>query len=132
MNPREIKRVLRWYPPTWRRQHGEELIAVLGDTYGDDKLSPRVRLSLIRSGVAERVRLWRTIFNTYTAYSISCAVIWGVILAAVWCHAGHTAWHTFAVFFGGWAIGWLSASIARVVYPPPKPRKPPTPVSTGR
>jgi hypothetical protein len=28
------------------------------------------------------------------------------------------------VFFGGWAIGWLSASIGRVVYPPPKPRRP--------
>jgi hypothetical protein len=24
--------------------------------------------------------------------------------------------------FAGWAIGWLSATIARVVYPPPKSR----------
>ena len=37
---------------------------------------------------------------------------------------GDATRHTFAVFFGGWAIGWLSASIARVVYPPPKPRRP--------
>jgi hypothetical protein len=24
------------------------------------------------------------------------------------------------VVFGGWVIGWLSATIARIVYPPPK------------
>jgi hypothetical protein len=47
----------------------------------------------------------------------------------VFTHAGDATRHTFAVFFGGWAIGWLSASIGRVVYPPPKPRRP---VDAGR
>ena len=28
--------------------------------------------------------------------------------------------HTIFVVFGGFAIGWLSATIARYVYPPPK------------
>jgi hypothetical protein len=28
--------------------------------------------------------------------------------------------HTFFVVFGGFVIGWLSATIARYVYPPPK------------
>jgi hypothetical protein len=28
--------------------------------------------------------------------------------------------HTFLLVCGGWAIGWLSATIARSVYPPPK------------
>jgi hypothetical protein len=96
---------------------------MLDDTYGDDKVSLRVRVSLIRSGMRERVRLWRKYSNTYAGYSIACAVVWAVILAAVWARTGDAVRHTFAVFFGGWAIGWLSASIARVVYPPPKPRK---------
>jgi hypothetical protein len=26
----------------------------------------------------------------------------------------------FLTVFGGWAIGWLSATIARAVYPPPR------------
>jgi hypothetical protein len=124
VNPRDIRRILRWYPAAWRRRYGEELVAMLDDAYGDDKLPRRDRISLIRSGVAERVRLWRKVSNTYTAYSIGCAIVWAVILPAVWTHTGEATRHTFAVFFGGWAIGWLSASIARIVYPPPKPRKP--------
>jgi hypothetical protein len=117
--------MLRWYPAAWRRRYGEELMAMLDDTYGDDELPLRVRISLIRSGLRQRVRrwLWRKYSNTYTGYSIACAVVWAVILATVW-GTGDATRHTFAVFFGGWAIGWLSASIARIVYPPPKPRKP--------
>jgi hypothetical protein len=28
--------------------------------------------------------------------------------------------HKFVLVFAGWVIGWLSATIARAVYPPPK------------
>jgi hypothetical protein len=129
MNPRDAGGILRWYPPAWRRRYGEELIAMLDDTYGNDKLPPRVRISLFRSGLTERIRLLRKYSRTYVGYSIACAVVWAVILTTVWTHAGDATRHTFAVFAGGWAIGWLSASIARVVYPPPKPRRP---VDVGR
>ena len=128
MNPRDAKRVLRWYPAAWRRRYGEEVIAMLDDTHGEDKLPRRARMSLLRSGLIERIRLLRKYSGTYIGYSVACAVVWAVILATVFTHAGDPTRHTFAVFFGGWAIGWLSASIARVVYPPPKPR---TPVDTG-
>ena len=125
MNPRDAKRVLRWYPAAWRRRYGEELIAMLDDTHGgEDKLPRRARMSLLRSGLIQRIRLLRKYSRTYIGYSISCGLVWAVILATVFTRAGDTTRHTFAVFFGGWAIGWLSASIARVVYPPPKPRKP--------
>jgi len=129
VNPRDAKRVLRWYPAGWRRRYGEQLIAMLDDTYGEGKLRLRVRMSLVRSGLMERIRLLRKHSGTYVGYSIACAVVWAVILATVFTHAGDSTRHTFAVFFGGWAIGWLSASIARVVYPPPKPRRP---VDAGR
>jgi hypothetical protein len=124
MNPRDGRSILRWYPAAWRRRYGEELMAMLDDTYGDGKLPRRARMSLLRSGLAERIRLLRKHSRTYVGYSICCAIVWAVILAAVWTQAGDVTRHTFAVFFGGWAIGWLSASIARVVYPPPKPRRP--------
>lgn len=129
MNPRDVSGILRWYPAAWRRRYGEELIAMLDDTYGHDKLPRRVRMSLFRYGIVERIRLLREHSGTYLGYSIGCAVVWAVILATVWTHAGDVTRHTLAVFFGGWAIGWLSASIARVVYPPPKPRRP---VGAGR
>jgi hypothetical protein len=58
--------------------------------------------------------------RTDTAYSIGCAIVWAVVLAVVWAQTGQATRHTFAVVFGGWVIGWLSATVARVVYPPPK------------
>jgi hypothetical protein len=124
MNPRDARGILRWYPAAWRRRYGEELIAMLDDTHGNDNLPPRVRMSLFRSGLTQRIRLLRKYSGTYLGYSIACAVVWTVILASVWTNAGDATRHTFAVFFGGWAIGWLSASIGRVVYPPPKRRRP--------
>jgi hypothetical protein len=59
--------------------------------------------------------------NTYTAYSIGCAVVWAVILTFVVSVANNKA-HIFILLFFGWVIGWLSATIARFVYPPPKQR----------
>jgi hypothetical protein len=58
--------------------------------------------------------------NTYTAYSIGCAVVWAVILTVVASEASKDKFHTFFLLFLGWVIGWLSATIARDVYPPPK------------
>jgi hypothetical protein len=124
MNPRDVRRALRWYPAAWRLRYGEELVALLQETYGDGPLSLRVQMSLVFSGMRERIRMILKKRGTYTAYSISCALVWAVILAVVWTHAGAATRHTFALVFGGWWIGWLSATIARVVYPPPKVRKP--------
>jgi hypothetical protein len=61
-------------------------------------------------------------FATYTSYGIACAIVWAVILAAVSSVADGATRHTFLLVCGGWAIGWLSATIARSVYPPPKRR----------
>jgi hypothetical protein len=125
MNPRDARGVLRWYPAAWRRRYGQELIAMLDDTHGNDKLPQRARMSLLRSGLVQRIRLLRKFSRTYTGYSIACAIVWAVALTLVWIRAGDTTtWHTFTVFAGGWGIGWLSATIGRVVYPPPKSRRP--------
>jgi hypothetical protein len=116
--------VLRWYPSAWRRRYGEELIALLEDMYGDTPLPLRCRISLFRSGTIERVHEMRRHLRTYTSYSIACAIVWAVILAVISAKTDSTTRHTFLLVFGGWWIGWLSATIARAVYPPPKTRKP--------
>ena len=67
--------------------------------------------------------------RTYTAYSLSCAVVWGVILVAVASTASMDTRDTFHAVFGGWVVGWLSATIARSVYPPPKSRQAPSAVA---
>jgi hypothetical protein len=58
--------------------------------------------------------------RTYTAYSIGVALVWAVILVLVSVFAAPDRRNTIFVVFGGFAIGWLSATIARYVYPPPK------------
>jgi hypothetical protein len=114
--------VVRWYPPAWRRRYGEELMALLEDMYGEEPLPVRCRISLFRSGAMERVHDMRKRMKTYTAYSIGCAVAWAVILAVVSAETDSAMRRTFLLVFFGWVIGWLSASIARIIYPPPKPR----------
>ncbi|WP_328610724.1 hypothetical protein OG943_16895 [Amycolatopsis sp. NBC_00345] len=59
--------------------------------------------------------------RTYTAYSIACAVVWAAILIVV-ATVRPQSLHMFVIVFFGWAIGWLSATVARSVYPPPRQR----------
>ena len=61
--------------------------------------------------------------RSYTAYSIGCGVVWAVILAYVAAKAGKDTRHTFNLLGLGWGPGWLSATIARAVYPPPRSRQ---------
>jgi hypothetical protein len=68
-------------------------------------------------------------FRTYTAYGIGCVVVWAVIWAVVAAVASNHTRHTYLLVFLGWVIGWGSATIARVVYPPPKARQPVNPTS---
>jgi hypothetical protein len=52
----QFERLLRWYPPRWRARYGEELVALMEDTYGLGPIPLRGRVKVMGSGVAERVR----------------------------------------------------------------------------
>ena len=55
------------------------------------------------------------------AHSIACFVVWGVILAVRAAAFGNfSTTHDVLVVFAGWCIAWVSATVARSVYPPPK------------
>lgn len=62
--------------------------------------------------------------RTYTAYSIGCALVWAAFLALAAAQASSHTMHNILLVFYGWVIGWVSATIARFVYPPPRSRKP--------
>ena len=61
-----------------------------------------------------------TRMRTYTTYSIGVGIVWAIVLvlASLLDPSGKRK-DIFLVFFG-FAIGWVSATIARYVYPPPK------------
>jgi len=58
--------------------------------------------------------------RTYTGYSIGLAVAWAVVLLLVWGIDPPTTQRHVVFVFLGFAIGWVSATIARYIYPPPK------------
>jgi hypothetical protein len=58
--------------------------------------------------------------RSYTAYSIAVGIVWAVLLILVSVFASASKRDNILLVFFGFAIGWLSATIARYVYPPPK------------
>lgn len=60
--------------------------------------------------------------NTYTAYSIACWIVWALLFAIGLATGRSREGYPVVLVFAGWVIGWLSATIARAVYPPPRRR----------
>jgi hypothetical protein len=58
--------------------------------------------------------------RSYTTYSIAVGIVWAVLLLLTSLLDSASTRHNVFVVFGGFVIGWLSATIARYVYPPPK------------
>ncbi len=57
--------------------------------------------------------------KSYPAYGIGSAVAWLVVLAITTRTADEKKRRTIRLACAGWWLGWLSATIARQVYPPP-------------
>ncbi|HEX4519436.1 MAG TPA: hypothetical protein VH063_07625 [Gaiellaceae bacterium] len=57
--------------------------------------------------------------RSYWLYSIGCAVVWAVILVISAAVGSEDRFHNLLLVFGGFAIAWVSGTIARYVYPPP-------------
>jgi hypothetical protein len=62
--------------------------------------------------------------DTYLGYAIGCACTWGVILVLANRRLDPDGRKTLRLVCSGWWIGWTSATVARVGYPPPKPLTP--------
>ena len=49
-------RLLRVYPPAWRERYGEELVTLIEELGSGARMSWRVGLDVVRSGIVERMR----------------------------------------------------------------------------
>ncbi len=58
--------------------------------------------------------------DTYLAYSIGCACVWGIILLLGQRRLDSRNRTALQIVCAGWWMGWTSATIARIAYPPPK------------
>ena len=59
-------------------------------------------------------------FRNYWIYSAGLAIAWAVILILALTIGGSARTQTILLVFFGFCIGWVSTTIARYVYPPPK------------
>jgi hypothetical protein len=58
--------------------------------------------------------------RNYWVYSVGSFLVWGVLIALSAARGKGGTFHDVLLVFAGWTICWVSASIARLVYPPPK------------
>jgi hypothetical protein len=58
--------------------------------------------------------------RNYWIYSAGCLVVWGILLAVVAIKGDTSRTDNILLVFGGFAIAWVSGTIARFIYPPPK------------
>jgi len=59
-------------------------------------------------------------FRNYWVYSVGLAIVWAVVLLLALAVGGTQRAQTYILVFLGFCIGWVSTTIARYVYPPPK------------
>jgi len=59
-------------------------------------------------------------FRNYWVYSVGLAIAWAVHLLLALVIGGRERAKTHLLVFFGFCIGWVSTTIARYVYPPPK------------
>lgn len=66
---------------------------------------------------SQRKWYWRP---DYLGFSLGCGVAWAVIWILLATLASAHTVHAMGYVFFGWVIGWTTATIGRVVYPPPR------------
>jgi flagellar biosynthesis protein FliR len=59
-------------------------------------------------------------FRNYWIYSVGLAIAWAIVLLLTLVNRGTQSAQTLLLVFFGFCIGWVSTTIARYVYPPPK------------
>ena len=94
---------------------GQAIVAIVAVT----AVSGEYSTGMIRLTLTAMPRRWRVLAAKAAVIGTATLVTGaGAVLASVLASASKR--HDIFVVFGGFAIGWLSATIARYVYPPPK------------
>ena len=58
--------------------------------------------------------------RNYWFYSAGCAIAWAIALLLIRIIKGSEGFQSGLLVFSGFCICWVSATIARYIYPPPK------------
>ena len=58
--------------------------------------------------------------RNYWTYSIACFLVWGILLGLTAAKSKSGRFHDVLLVFAGWTLCWISATVARSIYPPPR------------
>jgi hypothetical protein len=58
--------------------------------------------------------------KSYAAYSVGVGIVWAILLVLASLFDAAARRNAIFLVFLGFTLGWISATIARYVYPPPK------------
>ncbi len=58
--------------------------------------------------------------RNYWTYSIACLLVWGILIGLTAVSSKNGRFRDVLLVFAGWTLCWISATIARSVYPPPQ------------
>ena len=56
MSATQFERLLQWYSPAWRSRYGDELVALMEDTFAGERVPLRDKLGIVCSGISEHLR----------------------------------------------------------------------------
>lgn len=59
-------------------------------------------------------------FGNYWIYSAALAIVWAIVLILTLAIRGEARAHSVLFVCLGFCLGWVSTTIARYVYPPPR------------
>ena len=73
---RRVRRLLAWYPPSWRERHGAALGELLTDAVADGRGGTLLAFDVAREGMTERVRAVRAVRASAVSASALIGVGW--------------------------------------------------------
>jgi hypothetical protein len=56
MKTGRFERLIKWYPSRWRARYGEEMVALMEDTYGEGSVPLSSQFAIMRTGAVEHLR----------------------------------------------------------------------------
>jgi hypothetical protein len=56
MKTGRFERLIKWYPSRWRARYGEEMVALMEDTYGEGSVPLSSQFAIMRTCAVEHLR----------------------------------------------------------------------------
>lgn len=99
------QRLLRWYPPSWRDEYGEEFAALLIDDIAERRVSPGRSIDVARAGCAARWRAGGLAHDARAVVPTSRKSAWVLVASGLFLFFANALWSQLIVDWQ-WSPPW--------------------------